>query len=506
MAGNIGAEKDNVIVEMKHIDMQFGGVHALNDVSITLKRGEVHALMGENGAGKSTLMKILIGLYTPTKGEIYYKGEQVHFKSVADTKKIGISMIFQEFNQVKHMTVMENIFLGREPKDKWGSIDFKKMEADTVALLKQLGIDLDPKEKMYNLTVAKFQLVEIVKAISYNADVIIMDEPTSALSESEIKYLLDMVKQLCSEGKAIVFISHKLEEVYGVCKTVTILRDGHFIHTGAVADISESEMIRMMVDRDVTELYPKQESVIGEPILEVRGLTRKKEFENVSFTLHKGEILGMAGLMGAGRTEVAETIMGMRHADSGEIYLRGEKIVNKIPEDAIKRGIIMVPEDRKKNGIITKLSVRDNLLLSSLRKCVKGGYLQKKIEDEYCDKFKDKLEIKCSSIEQKGGELSGGNQQKVIVSRILNADPDIIILDEPTRGIDVKTKSDIHRLMSELACEGKAVIMISSELPEVLGMSDRVLILNEGHLTGMLDRSEASPDVVMKYAVKKEDK
>lgn len=506
MADSIEKGKDDVIVEMKHIDMRFGGVHALNDVSITLRRGEVHALMGENGAGKSTLMKILIGLYTPTGGEIYYKGQQVHFKSVADTKKLGISMIFQEFNQVKHMTVMENIFLGREPKNRYGSIDFKKMESDTRLLLDQLGIQLEPKEKMYNLTVAKFQLVEIVKAISYNADVIIMDEPTSALSQSEIDYLLKMVKQLCAEGKAIVFISHKLEEVYGVCETVTILRDGHFIHSGAVADISEAEMIKMMVDREVSELFPKQKSDIGEAVLEVRNLTRKGEFKNISFTLHKGEILGLAGLMGAGRTEVAEAIMGMRPLDGGEIYLKGEKIVNRIPADAIKRGIIMVPEDRKKNGIVLKLSVRDNLLMSSLNKCLKNGFLQKKLEDKFCEKYKDKLEIKCSDIHQKSGELSGGNQQKVIVSRVLNADPDVIILDEPTRGIDVKTKSDIHRLMSQLACEGKAVIMISSELPEVLGMSDRIVVLNEGSMTGILDRKEATPDTVMKFAVKKEEK
>ena len=506
MANNPVAERDNsVIVEMKNIDMRFGGIHALDHVSLTLRRGEVHALMGENGAGKSTLMKILIGLYTPTEGEIYFNGEQVHFKSIADAKKLGISMIFQELNQVKHMTVMENIFLGREPKDKFGNIDFKTMEAETVKLLAQLGVELNPKDKMVDLTVAKGQLVEIVKAISNNADVIIMDEPTSALSHAEIDYLLKMVRKLCDEGKAIVFISHKLEEVYGVCKTVTILRDGHFIHTGAVADISENEMIKMMVDREVSELFPKQESVIGEPILEVKNLTRKGNFNNVSFTLHKGEILGFAGLMGAGRTELAEAIMGVRTYDSGEIYLNGERIENKIPADAIKRGIIMVPEDRKKSGIVGKLSVRDNLLLSSLGKCLKGGYLQRKLEDEFCEKYGKKLEIKCGTIEQKVGELSGGNQQKVIVSRILNADPDIIILDEPTRGIDVKTKSDIHRLMSQLACEGKAVIMISSELPEVLGMSDRIIVLNEGTVTGVLNRNEASPDIVMKYAVKKEE-
>lgn len=499
-------EKGQAIVEMKHMFMRFGDMYALNDVSITLRRGEVHALMGENGAGKSTLMKILIGLYTPTKGEIYYKGQLVHLKSVADTKRLGISMIFQEFNQVRHMTVMENVFLGREPKNRFGSVDFRKMESDTSQLLQQLGISLNPREKMYNLTVAKFQLVEIIKAISYNADVIIMDEPTSALSQAEIDYLMDIVRKLCSEGKAIVFISHKLEEVYGICDTVTILRDGHLIHSGRLDEVSEADMIRMMVDRDVSELFPKMDSEIGEPVLEVKNLTRKGDFENISFQLRKGEILGFAGLMGAGRTELAEAIMGMRRIDSGEIWLKGEKIRNRIPAEAIRRGIIMVPEDRKKNGIIGKLSVRDNLLLSSLKKCLKGGMLRKSLEDQYCDRSCKSLQIKCRSIGQKGGELSGGNQQKVIVSRILNAEPEIIILDEPTRGIDVKTKADIHKLMSQLACEGKAVIMISSELPEVLGMSDRVVVLNEGHMTGILSREEATPDAIMRLAVKKEEK
>ncbi|MGL6197494.1 MAG: sugar ABC transporter ATP-binding protein [Lachnospiraceae bacterium] len=493
-----------IIVEMKHIDMCFQGVYALNDVSITLRRGEVHALMGENGAGKTTLMKILVGLYTPTKGDIYYKGKQVHFKSVMDTKKAGISMIFQEFNQVKHMMVMENIYLGREPRTKTGSVDFQKMYKDSELLLEGLGVKLDPKARMENLTVAKYQLVEIIKAISYDADVIIMDEPTSALSQTEIDYLLKMVKHLCSQGKAIVFISHKLEEVYGVCDRVTILRDGHFIHTGLVKEISEAEMIKYMVDREISEMYPKQEAEIGDVILEVKNLTRAKEFENVSFTLRKGEILGLAGLMGAGRTEVVEAIMGVTRPDSGEIYLNGEKIVNRIPGDAIKRGIIMVPEDRKKNGLVLKLGIRDNLLMSALPKCMKGGVLNKSLEKKCCREFKDKLEIKCCGDDQLCVNLSGGNQQKVVVARVLNANPDIIILDEPTRGIDIKTKSDIHRLMSSLACAGKSIIMVSSELSEVLGISDRIMVLNEGRVTGILDRSEADPGIVMEYALRKE--
>lgn len=497
-------KKNEIIVEMKHIDMRFQGVHALDDVSLTLRRGEVHALMGENGAGKSTLMKILVGLYVPTKGEIYFKGKQVHFKSVMDTKKLGISMIYQECNQVRQMTVMENIYLGREPRTKTGSVDYEKMERDSRSLLQSLGVDLDPHAKMAELTVAKAQLVEIVKAISYDADVIIMDEPTSALSQNEIDYLLKTVRKLCDQGKAIVFISHKLEEVYGVCKRVTILRDGHFIYSGLVDSLSEAQMIQYMVDREVSELFPKQVGEIGDVIFEVRNLTRKGEFENVSFTLRKGEILGLAGLMGAGRTEIVETIMGVRRPDSGEIYLRGEKIENRIPEDAIRRGILMVPEDRKKNGLVLKMSIKDNILMSAIKKCMKGGCIRKTLEKECCKRFGDMLEIKRSDDTQLCSKLSGGNQQKVIIARVLNADPDIIILDEPTRGIDIKTKSDIHRLMSKLACEGKSILMVSSELPEVLGISDRILVLNEGHVTGVLNREEASPAEVMKFAVKKE--
>lgn len=491
----------DVILEMRHIDMRFQGVHALNDVSLTLRRGEVHALVGENGAGKSTLMKILIGLYQPMSGEIIFKGQPVHFRSVMDTRKAGISMIFQEFNQVKHMTVMENIYLGREPRTILGMIDYKKMYADSRELLARLGVDLNPRTYLRDLTVAKFQLIEIVKAVSYNAEIIIMDEPTSALSHAEIRYLLDMVQMLRDQGKSIIFISHKMEEIYSICSHVTVLRDGRFIHSGAVSDITERELIRMMVDRDVSDLFPKMETEIGPAVLEVRNLSRKGEFENISFTLRKGEILGFAGLMGAGRTELMETIMGVRRPTGGEILLNGVPIYNRIPTDAIRRGFVMVPEDRKRKGLVLKLSTRDNLLLSSIRKCVRSGYIRKSLERKFVQRFAQRLEIKMHNANVACATLSGGNQQKVAVAKALNADPQIIILDEPTRGIDVKTKSDIHRLMSELACQGMSVLMVSSELPEVLGMSDRVVILHEGIMTGILDRSEATPENVMSLAV-----
>jgi ABC-type sugar transport system ATPase subunit len=498
---------NDIILEMKDIDKRFGGVHALDHVGLSLKRGEVHALVGENGAGKSALMKILIGLYKPDHGEIIFDGAEVDFKSVRDAQDLGISMIFQEFNQVRVLSVMENIFLGREPKTKSGAVNYKKMYVESKALLEELGVNLDPKTRIWDLTVAKHQLVEIVKAISLNAKIIIMDEPTSALSKNEIEYLLSMVRTLRDQGKAIVYISHKMDEIFNVCDSVTVLRDGKFIHTGRVSDVSEKDLIRMMVDREINELFPKQESRIGNVLLEVKGLTVKGKFTDVSFDLREGEILGVAGLMGAGRTELVETIVGSRRPDRGEIYLKGKKIVNRIPGDAIRRGIVMVPEDRKRNGVFLKLSIKDNILMSSMNKCLKGPSINKKLEKKCFEEYKDKLEIKCSCPTQICHNLSGGNQQKVAVSRVLNADPEIIILDEPTRGIDVKTKSEIHRLMSTLAGTGKAVLMVSSELPEILGMSDRILVLHEGTMTGILNREDATADRIMELAVenKKEE-
>jgi ABC-type sugar transport system ATPase subunit len=311
-----------------------------------------------------------------------------------------------------------------------------------------------------------------------------------------------MVRTLRDQNKAIVFISHKMEEIFGLCDRVTVLRDGRFVHTGNVADVTEKELIRMMVDRDVNELFPKQQSRIGDVLLEVKNLTVKGQFEDISFMLHEGEILGVSGLMGAGRTELMEAIVGTRRPDGGEVLLRGKKIVNRIPRDAIRRGIAMVPEDRKRRGVFLKLTVRDNILMSAMQKCLKGAMLRKKLQKRYCGEYEKMLEIKCSSDMQVCRDLSGGNQQKVAVSRVLNACPDIIILDEPTRGIDVKTKAEIHRLMSELACTGKAVLMVSSELPEILGMSDRILVLHEGIMTGILRREEATASRIMELAIK----
>ncbi len=498
-------EDSGTIVEMRDMDMRFQGVHALDGVSLALRRGEVHAVVGENGAGKSTLMKILVGLYQPDSGQIWIDGRKVRFHSVRDSRAAGICMIFQEFNQVKHLTVMENIFLGREPRTKFGSVDFGRMRSDSREILAKFGVDIDASAYVRDLTVAKQQLVEIVKAVSNKARIIVMDEPTSALSDTEINRLLAMVRTLRREGKAIVFISHKLEEIYGVCDRVTVLRDGRFIHSGMVADIPESELIRMMVDREVSELFPKVPARIGEVLLEARNLSRAGQFSGVSFSLRRGEILALAGLMGAGRTEVVEAVMGSRRLDSGEIFLKGKRITNRRPGDAIARGVIMVPEDRKRNGLALKLSVRDNILMSSLRKCVKSGFIRSRLERKYCGEYVSKLDIKAGALDTVCANLSGGNQQKVVLARVLNADPEVVILDEPTRGIDVKTKADIHKLMSELAGQGKAILMISSEMAEVLGMSDRIVVLHEGRVTGTLERGEATPDLVLRYAVGKKE-
>lgn len=491
----------DVILEMKNIDKRFDGVHALDDISLTLRKGEVHALLGENGAGKSTLMKILIGLYSPDLGEVLLEGNRVNFTSISDALNAGISMIFQELNQVQTMTVMENIFLGREPRNRWGEVDFKKMYRDSLEMLEKLGVKMDPKAVIGELSVAKQQLVEIVKAISYNAKIIIMDEPTSALSDAEIQYLLSKIRELRDAGTTIVYISHKMDEIYDVCDRVTVLRDGKFIHSGELEGLPEAQLIRMMVDRDVSELFPKLEAEIGEPVFEVKGLSSKGCFSDVSFSLRKGEILGFAGLMGAGRTELMEAIVGMRPLDAGEMFFKGQKIVNKIPKDALKNGIFMVPEDRKQRGILAKLSVRDNILLSNYPKCVKFGTIVKALEKKQSDEYVEKLNVKCASVHQACAHLSGGNQQKVVVSRVLNAEPEVIIVDEPTRGIDVKTKSDIHLLISQLAQQGKSIIMVSSELPEVMGMSDRVVVMHEGEVTGVFDRNEATADKIMYAAV-----
>jgi inositol transport system ATP-binding protein len=488
-------------LEMKNISKRFSGVQALTNVSFTAQKGEIHALVGENGAGKSTLMKILIGMHKPDEGEIYLNGEKKTFHTMKDALSSGISMIFQEYNSVNQLTIAENIYLGRQPVTKLGMVNYKKMHQDAKAIIKKMGVDIDPKEKVASLTVAKKQLVEIAKAISHDSNIIIMDEPTSALSISEIENLFRIVRELAANGKTIIFISHKLDEIYAICERITVLRDGHLIGSGATKDIEVRQLIKMMVDRELTEMYPKEAAEIGETILEVKNLCRRGEFSDISFQVKKGEILGIAGLMGAGRTELVESIYGIRKLDRGEIFVKGKKVNIRQPKDAIANGISMIPEDRAVSGLALKLTVKDNILITNLSKCMKAFYISKKKEKENVDQYSKILEIKMKDENQPASALSGGNQQKVVVSRALFPDPEIIIMDEPTRGIDVKTKADIHRLMSQLAQKGKAVIMISSEIPEILGISDRIIVLHEGKLTGEIMRAAATQEQILSFAM-----
>jgi len=490
------------ILEMKNISMNFGGVYALKDVSFKVRRGEVHALMGENGAGKSTLMKILQGIFPPVKGEILLNGKNIVFKSTKEALDHGIAMIHQELNTVRKMRVAENIYLGREPIKKFGFIkviNHKKMHADAAELFKRLNVDLDPKIEMLEYSVAKSQLAEIAKAVSYESDIIIMDEPTSALTEEEVVKLFKTIELLKGKGVTIIYISHKMDEIYKICDSVTVLRDGNLIGSGDLDEIDSQKLIAMMVGRDISEVFPKLEADITTPYLEVRNINSNK-VHDVTFTVHRGEILGLAGLVGAGRTEVARAIFGVDGKPSGEILIDGKPVSIKSPRDAIKNGMVMVPEDRKIHGTILKLSISDNIVLSKMEKCVSKSIISSKLENKLVDELVERIQLKFGNLHDPVSSLSGGNQQKVVVSKALFTDPEIIILDEPTRGIDVKTKSEIHLLISKLAQQGKAIILISSEMPEILGICDRILVLKEGRIKGELSRSAATQEKILELA------
>ncbi len=494
-----------VILRMKNIRKTFPGVVALDDVSLDVRSGTVHSLMGENGAGKSTLMKCLIGMYTPDSGSIQLAGEVMKFKDTKDGLEHGISMIHQELSPVPEMMVAENIWLGREPRNQLGLLSPKLMIDKTRELFKEWDIDINPRARMKHLTVARQQMVEIAKAISYDAKIIIMDEPTSAIPEREVAHLHRMIKRLTDFGVAIIYITHKMDEVFKISDDITVFRDGKHVGSYSAKELNRDKLIQLMVGRELTDLFPKLEAEIGEVVLSVRNLNRGKFVRNVSFDLRKGEILGLAGLMGAGRTEVLETIFGMEKADSGKVLLRGKEVTIKQPSDAIRAGMALLTEDRKLNGIMGVLSVRDNITVAALPRYSPGGVLKIGDMRRDAEEQRNKLRIKTPSLSQLIKNLSGGNQQKALVSRWLLTLPDILMIDEPTRGIDVGAKSEIHRLMSMLAQEGKAIIMVSSELPEVLGMSDRIIVMHEGRISGELSRDEANQESVMYLATGGDD-
>ena len=491
---------ENDILLMENISKSFPGVKALSDVNLTVRKETIHALMGENGAGKSTLMKILDGIYTPDSGQITFQGQPVTIDNTHTALKLGISMIHQELSPIPYMTAAENIFLGREPLGRLGLIDKRKMNADTKTLLHRLEININPASLMKDLSVANTQMVEIAKAISYDSSLIIMDEPTSAITEREVAHLFSMIRSLKAKGVTIIYITHKMDEVFQIADDITVLRDGKHVATVTATQTNKVRLITMMVGRELTEMFPKEVAPIGEVVLSVHHLTRAGIIEDVSFDLRRGEILGIAGLMGAGRTTVIESIFGIHKLDAGEVIIKGKKTQINSPADAIKNGLALLTEDRKLTGIMGVLPVRDNMMIASLPNYEKKGFLDRRLIETTYKQEKNRLDIKSPSMHQLIKLLSGGNQQKVLVSRWLLTSPDILILDEPTRGIDVGAKAEIHRLMSKLAQEGKAIIMISSELPEILGMSDRILVMHEGKVGGIFERKDASQEAIMQAA------
>ena len=488
------------ILELKNISKRFSGVEVLHDVSFSLRSGEVHAMLGENGAGKSTLVKVVTGVHQPDSGVIYLNGAPVHFGDTRESRQAGIAAIYQELSLFPDLNVAENIFIGRHPTTLGGRIDWRKLYAEAEKLLVSLGVHLDFKQKAHNLSIAQQQMVEIARAFSINARILIMDEPTSSLTLNEVDDLFRLVRRLRDEGTAIIFISHRLEELFELADRVTVLRDGAYVDTRQMKGVTRDDLIRMMVGRTITNMFPKQDVKAGRVVLKVDHLTRDGAFRDISFDLREGEILGMAGLVGAGRTNVARTIFGVEPPTSGVIQLDGREIRITSPQQAIALGLAYVPEDRQLHGLFPPMNITANISMPVLQKYARRGWLRDKAERSAAFNAARQMEVRANNIWQKARELSGGNQQKVVLAKWLSTKPRILILDEPTRGIDVGTKAAVHALMSKLASEGMAILMISSELPEVLGMSDRVIVMREGSITCHFTRAEATQEKIISAA------
>lgn len=492
-------ENEKILV-MKNISKSFPGVKALSNVDLTVKKGEVHALMGENGAGKSTLLKILAGAYTRDAGEIYIEGEKVDNLTPKRAEDLGISIIYQEFSCLPDLSIAENIFLGRQYTKRGGMIDWKRCREESEKLLKQVGIELDSSMKVSQLKVAEQQMVEIAKALSKNAKIIVMDEPTAPLTQKEIDHLFRVISDLKKKNIAVIYVSHRLAEIQEICDRLTVLRDGCLIGSANVSDVTVQDMIRMMVGRELKDMYPRADRSVGEEVLRIENLTTKDKLKNITLSVHKGEILGLAGLVGAGRTELARAVFGADEIESGTVSLNGEKLNIRKPGDAIAKKIGLVPEDRKQQGLVLMMNVKENISLSSLKKFKKGGKLSLKKEAEKAREYVDKLSVATPDIYTKVENLSGGNQQKVVLGKWLCADCGLLIIDEPTRGIDVGSKVEIYELMKELVEKDMAILMISSEMPELIGVCNRIAVMHEGELMGVLDRDEFSEEKIMAYA------
>ncbi len=488
-------------IKMKGINKAFGTNQVLENAGFELADGEVHALMGENGAGKSTLMKILTGVYTRDAGTVTVDGKEVIYKSPQEAEKAGIVFIYQELNVLFDLTVEENLFMGKEITKKFGICDKKAMRKKAQEVMDKMGVSIPIDAVMSDLSVGQQQMVEICKALMVDAKVLIMDEPTAALTQSETEGLFKLIKSLREKGVSIVYISHRMEEIFELCDRITVLRDGAHVGTENIKDIDMDDIVRLMIGREIGERYPKREGVkIGKEMLKVEGLTKTKTFENVNFSVKAGEVLGVSGLMGAGRTEIMQAIFGNLPYESGKIYIEGKEVKIKSARDAINAGIGFITEDRKTEGLLLEKSISDNISLANLGKISKKSVISKSKENDLSNKGIKEFHIKCFGPDHECGNLSGGNQQKVVFAKWVYTDPKILILDEPTRGVDIGAKKEIYNVINDLAKQGVAVIMVSSELPEVLGMSDRIMVVREGHIMGIIDAAEADQEKVMTLA------
>ncbi len=488
-------------IKMKGINKAFGTNQVLENAGFELSDGEVHALMGENGAGKSTLMKILTGVYTRDAGTVIVDGQEVTYKSPQEAEKAGIVFIYQELNVLFDLTVEENLFMGKEITRRFGICDKKAMRKKAQEVMDKMGVNIPINAVMSDLSVGQQQMVEICKALMVDAKVLIMDEPTAALTQSETEGLFKLIKSLRKKGVSIVYISHRMEEIFELCDRITVLRDGAHVGTEYIKDIDMDDIVRLMIGREIGERYPKREGVkIGKEMLRVEGLTKTKTFENVNFSVKAGEVLGVSGLMGAGRTEIMQAIFGNLPYESGKIFIEGQEVRIKCAKDAINAGIGFITEDRKTEGLLLEKSISENIALANLGKISAKSVISKSREGDLAKKGIDEFHIKCFGPDHECGNLSGGNQQKVVFAKWVYTDPKILILDEPTRGVDIGAKKEIYSVINDLAAKGVAVIMVSSELPEVLGMSDRIMVVREGHIMGIIDAAEADQEKVMTLA------
>ena len=488
------------VLALKDISKNFVGVRALDGVSLKLYPGKVTALVGENGAGKSTVVKILTGIHQPTGGDILLNGKKVEFATAHHAAEAGVTAIHQETVLFDDLNVAENIYIGHTPRGRFGLIDNQAMQQQAKALLKDIGADISPTASLRDLGIANKHMVAIARALSIDASIVIMDEPTAALSHKEITELYELVEKLKSQGKAILFISHKFDEIFTIADHYTVFRDGNFIGDGDIADISESDLVKMMVGRSVDQVFPSREAKLGEEVLKISSYCHPTEFEDISFSLRRGEILGFYGLVGAGRSEFMQSLFGITRASKGCVTIDGKELVIKSPAAAVENGIVYVPEDRGKQGAVTDMPIFQNVSLPSLSKTSRKGFIRLAEEFALAREYTDRLELRAAALDQNVGELSGGNQQKVVIAKWLATQPKVIILDEPTKGIDIGSKAAVHTFMAELAAQGLAVIMVSSEIPEVLGMSDRVIVMREGRIVAELDKDSLNPETLVRHA------